>query len=243
MGQKVLPAGEGMLLTPAPAIHTAFMRFPIDAVFLDRNLRILDMVEGLRPWRFASRRRARSVLELPAGECARRGLRAGDRLGLRERKPIAAEPVAPPDRQLGRRSGSVIWPSSAERSELARLRPMRVLVVSGDRHFRSVTSMLLTHRGCSVSATAKASQVTEQMVRDGADVVLVEAGPDTAAARSAAEAAAVARSVGIVLVSDGPLDSPRPRVLDKWGPFEELYAAIEEADERPGDGRRNGGGA
>jgi uncharacterized protein len=56
------------------------MRFPIDVVFLDRELRVLKVVPRLSPWRFASGRGARAVLELAAGECERRGLRPGDRL-------------------------------------------------------------------------------------------------------------------------------------------------------------------
>jgi uncharacterized membrane protein (UPF0127 family) len=44
------------------------MRFPIDAVFLDRTLRVVGLAESLRPRRVAGRRGARAVLELPAGE-------------------------------------------------------------------------------------------------------------------------------------------------------------------------------
>ena len=58
------------------------MRFPIDAVFLDRDLRVIDTASGVRPWRFAARRGARAVLELAAGEAARRGIRPGMRLEL-----------------------------------------------------------------------------------------------------------------------------------------------------------------
>ncbi len=68
------------MLEPASAVHTWFMRFPIDVVFLDRDLRVLRVVEGMRPWRFASARGARSVLELPAGAARRSGLRAGQHL-------------------------------------------------------------------------------------------------------------------------------------------------------------------
>jgi uncharacterized membrane protein (UPF0127 family) len=58
------------------------MRFPIDVVFLDRELTVTAVVPELRPWRTAARRGAKSVLELPAGEAARRGLGVGDRLEL-----------------------------------------------------------------------------------------------------------------------------------------------------------------
>ncbi len=82
LGRSDLPDGEGILLRPASSIHMAFMRFPIDAVFLARDLTVLRVVRGLAPWRMASKRRAHSVLELPAGTCARSGVREGDRLTL-----------------------------------------------------------------------------------------------------------------------------------------------------------------
>jgi uncharacterized protein len=80
LGRNTLEPGEGLLLRPASAIHTCFMRFPIDAVFLDGGLRVLGISDELRPWRAASRRGARAVLELPAGESARRGLEVGELL-------------------------------------------------------------------------------------------------------------------------------------------------------------------
>ena len=81
LGRSELKPGEGLLLRPASAIHTCFMRFPIDAVFLDGGLQVVGISDELRPWRAASRRGARAVLELPAGESARRGLVVGDSLG------------------------------------------------------------------------------------------------------------------------------------------------------------------
>ena len=80
LGRKHLDSGHGILIRPAPAIHTWFMRFAIDAVFLDRELNVLSVRPGLRPWRMASQRGARAVLELPAGEAERRGIEPGDRL-------------------------------------------------------------------------------------------------------------------------------------------------------------------
>ena len=59
------------------------MRFPIDAVFLDRDLRVVHVVHDLRPWRKAGKRGAKAVLELPAGAARRAGLGVGDRLSLR----------------------------------------------------------------------------------------------------------------------------------------------------------------
>jgi uncharacterized membrane protein (UPF0127 family) len=84
LGRSGLDVGEGLLIRPASSIHMFFMRFAIDAVFLDRSLQVIAIAADLRPWRIAWRRGARSVLELPAGEAARRGLRTGDRLVLAE---------------------------------------------------------------------------------------------------------------------------------------------------------------
>jgi uncharacterized membrane protein (UPF0127 family) len=84
LGRAELEAGEGLLLRPTPSVHTCFMRFPIDAVFLDASMKVLSVSADLRPWRFAGRRGARAVLELPAGEAERRGIRAGTPLKLRQ---------------------------------------------------------------------------------------------------------------------------------------------------------------
>jgi hypothetical protein len=82
LGREGLEPGEGLLLRPASAVHTYFMRFPIDVVFLDRALVVVGISDGVDPWRAASRRGAKAVLELPAGESSRRGLAVGDQLTL-----------------------------------------------------------------------------------------------------------------------------------------------------------------
>lgn len=80
LGRDRLEPGEGLLLRPAPSIHTLCMRFPIDAVFLDRDDRVLRVVAALGPWRAASCRGARAVIELAAG--AAEGLSVGDALDI-----------------------------------------------------------------------------------------------------------------------------------------------------------------
>jgi uncharacterized membrane protein (UPF0127 family) len=84
LGRRSLPGGEGLLLQPASSVHTAFMRFAIDAVFLDRDLRVLRVASDVKPWRAAGCRGARAVLELSSGESERRGVRPGDRVVLVE---------------------------------------------------------------------------------------------------------------------------------------------------------------
>jgi uncharacterized protein len=80
LGNRGLDSGEGLLIRPAPSIHTFFMRFPIDVVFLSRQGEVLKVAERVRPWRARSCRHSYAVLELAAGEAGRRGIAVGDRL-------------------------------------------------------------------------------------------------------------------------------------------------------------------
>jgi uncharacterized membrane protein (UPF0127 family) len=82
LGRSALEPDEGLLLRPANSVHTAFMRFPIDVVFLDRELNVLDVREAVRPWRVAARSGARAVLELAAGEAARQRITPADSLQI-----------------------------------------------------------------------------------------------------------------------------------------------------------------
>ncbi len=77
LGRDGLEPGHGVLLRPASSVHTAFMRFPIDVVFLDRELRVLKVSRNVPPWRARSCRRARAVLELAAGASEPLGLAPG----------------------------------------------------------------------------------------------------------------------------------------------------------------------
>ena len=80
LGRSSLDPGEGMLFRPAGSIHMFFMRFPIDAVFCDRELRVLDVRRDLQPWQTAAQKGAKVVIELAAGAAA--GIEPGDRLIL-----------------------------------------------------------------------------------------------------------------------------------------------------------------
>jgi len=80
LGRSGLGEGEGMLFRPAGSIHMMFMRFPIDALFCDRELVVLGIERDLKPWKTAKRRGAKVVVELAAG--AAEGLQPGDRLFL-----------------------------------------------------------------------------------------------------------------------------------------------------------------
>jgi uncharacterized membrane protein (UPF0127 family) len=81
LGRPPLEPGEGMLLRPCRQVHTFFMSFAIDVVFLDRDGVVVALVPDLLPWR-ASRlvSGAYCVLELSPGEVRRTGTALGDRL-------------------------------------------------------------------------------------------------------------------------------------------------------------------
>lgn len=68
IGTKSLEKGEGMLILRCNAIHTFFMSFPIDAVFLDRKDNVVKIVRNIKPWRFFvwGGFRAVKVLEIPS---------------------------------------------------------------------------------------------------------------------------------------------------------------------------------
>jgi uncharacterized protein len=228
MGRRELPPRSGMLLRPAPAIHSAFMRFAIDALFLDADLRVLRAVDELPPWRVAAQRGAHAVLELAAGERRRRGTEVGDRLALLDgptevlawRMGTASDEDDVPAPAPGS-------PRSADGGDA-----MRLLLVAPDRRFRQTASLLLSRRGCAVSVCDSVDQAAELARRDSAEVIVIDAGRSlTEAARSVATLQALSPPVGVVVVADedeqGLLGLP---VLDRWGSFDALYAAVEDAD-------------
>jgi uncharacterized membrane protein (UPF0127 family) len=68
LGHTSLPKGTGMLIRPCRSIHMWFMKFPIDAVFLDEDLRVLRVSNNLQPWKLAfAPRKTHCVLEGVAG--------------------------------------------------------------------------------------------------------------------------------------------------------------------------------
>jgi uncharacterized membrane protein (UPF0127 family) len=77
LGRSELPPHEGILLRPCGSVHTFFMRFPIDVVFCDRDLRVMSVAHEVQPWRGAAKRGAKVGIELAAGEAARRGVEVG----------------------------------------------------------------------------------------------------------------------------------------------------------------------
>ena len=83
LGRRRLEPDEGLLITRTSAITMLFMLFAIDAVFVDRERRVVKVASRLRPWTPAvAARGADAVLELPAGTAERSGTQVGDVLRL-----------------------------------------------------------------------------------------------------------------------------------------------------------------
>lgn len=78
LGSKGLTAGQGMLIEPCNSIHTFFMQFSIDAVFLGTDHRVVAIHPNIPPRRFVRVGRAASVLELMAGQVDQLPLTKGD---------------------------------------------------------------------------------------------------------------------------------------------------------------------
>ena len=83
LGRKQLDAGCGLIIRPSRGIHTFGMLFPIDAVALSKDLRVVKLWPRLAPFRVTSlQRKAHSILELPAGQIHHCQIHIGDQLEL-----------------------------------------------------------------------------------------------------------------------------------------------------------------
>ena len=106
LGRAGLDASAALVLTPCCAIHTASMRFAIDVVFIDREGRVVRIVNDLAPWRAAWAVRAHAVVELAGGRLRPNELLVGDAVYL---VPVEAEG----DEGAGRSSASSPWRMTA----------------------------------------------------------------------------------------------------------------------------------
>lgn len=82
LGRDRLEPGHGMLIAPCSSIHTWFMRFPIDVMFVTRDGRVLKTRSAMPSWKLAAAFGAYAVVELPAGAIERSGVKVGDHLEL-----------------------------------------------------------------------------------------------------------------------------------------------------------------
>jgi uncharacterized protein len=77
-----LAAGEGLWIVPCASVHTFFMKFPIDLVYLDRHQRVRKVRHAVGPWKLSACLSARTILELAPGTAQASGTKAGDQLTI-----------------------------------------------------------------------------------------------------------------------------------------------------------------
>jgi len=83
LGRSSLAPGEGLIIKPCTSVHTAFMRFTIDVLYVDASGQVVKAVPELKPFRLSGARRgAHSVIELPKGSIASSSTVAGDQLAF-----------------------------------------------------------------------------------------------------------------------------------------------------------------
>jgi uncharacterized protein len=81
---KMLKPGDGLWITPCNSIHSIGMQFDFDAIFLDKNLKVVHLMREMKPWRISKIVfSAQSVLELPAGLISQTATTLGDQLEMR----------------------------------------------------------------------------------------------------------------------------------------------------------------
>ncbi len=83
MGSKRMAPGEGLIITSCKSVHTHFMRFPIDVLYVNEAKEVVGIDQNLSPWRFGRfHRGVRFVIELPAGTVRATGTQLEDQLQL-----------------------------------------------------------------------------------------------------------------------------------------------------------------
>lgn len=80
LGRDSLAPGEGLWIVPCESVHTFFMRFPIDLVYIDRKNRVRKVRHSVGAWRLSACLTAHSILELPAGTVLATSTQNGDLL-------------------------------------------------------------------------------------------------------------------------------------------------------------------
>ena len=211
LGRKSLPSGEGILLRPAWSIHTAFMRFPIDVVFIDPEQVVIRIEHALRPFKTASCRGAREVVELTAGECERRGLEVGDRVAWASRS--AAEGG------IGSESGLRRHETKAD-----------VIIASADQRFVKLARFLLEGRSIGIAAQVRPDGLVAALDEHAVDAVLLDAGDGLGDALRQSNAVRARRpDLPVVLVGEtAAARAPTGVALyDKWDQMDEAIDALE----------------
>jgi uncharacterized protein len=219
LGRSSLPEDEGMLLATS-AIHTYFMRFPLDLVFLDKNFVVVRTVNSVKPWRVVVDRRASSVVELAAGVVESAGVHEGEQVSLVRH---------------GERTTQAHLKTNGNGGQV------RVAVASSDTRFLRVSRFLLSRHAFEVETYGDPVALLGDP-RPRADVVLLDSSTSLAvAARVIRDLAVLSPTTAFVVVGEQlnqgeASDSAQwLRILPKWESFDRLVAEIHSASVAEGD--------
>lgn len=91
LGRKCLQPGEALWIVPCESVHTFFMKFPIDLVYIDRNKKVKKVRSNVGPWRLSACLSAHSIIELPAGIARASQTEPGDQLAFSSADAEASE--------------------------------------------------------------------------------------------------------------------------------------------------------
>ena len=210
LGRKSLPPGEGILLRPAWSIHTAFMRFPVDVVFIDPEQVVIRIESRLRPFKTASCRGAREIVELSAGECERRRLEVGDRVAWASLTSL----------EEGLSSENALQRINHKAS---------IILASNDQRFVKVARFLLDGAGYEIAAQVRLTEVRTAVEGDG-DALLLDAGDSLADALRLSNAVRATRpDLPMVIVGEATAASSleTATIYDKWEQMGEAIHALE----------------
>jgi uncharacterized membrane protein (UPF0127 family) len=214
LGRRDLPAGSGMLLRPAWSIHTMFMQFPIDVVFVDPEQIVIRIEASLPPFRTASCRGAREVVELSAGECERRGLTLGDRVAWAAR-------VAPDDLS----GESVLTSGRRHRPE----DEPQVAIVSDDPRFTKLTRFLLEGRQLDAAAVPPGGAELE-LASHPAPIVVLDVGTDVAGGLRQASVLRAESPSSTILLAREAGNGAVPGGFDSFHKWDETELLIDEVE-------------
>ena len=213
LGRSKLDDDEGMLLATW-AIHTSFMRFPIDVVFLDRSFGVVKTVERLKPWRVAAFWQAHAVVELAPGAVANAALEVGEQVSL----------VRHGDSTSAKDNGR-----DDERDHA-----LRVVIASADSRFVRVARFLLARHRFDVETCTDPAALARNPADGPADVVVLDSSASLAVtARVVRDIALASPATGFVVVGESSTVRKRVgsasqtlTVLPKWDSFDRLVSEI-----------------
>ncbi len=205
--------GEGIVLRPSRGIYTSFLAAPIDVIFLDADQTVLQVVERLKPFRYAGCRGARDVVEVGAGTCRARGLAAGDAV-------VWAA--------VGARSDST--PVEEDERPARERRSGRVLIASGDRSYLRLSRFLLEHHDFVVEVVDRPEQVLELVREQQAEIVLLDAEAGvTDVARVVAAIESIHGPSSVVVVANESRRLPGLAIEERFAALERLVGPVPRA--------------